>query len=112
LEIDVRIGGERRLPLEYEQALFRIVQEALANVVRHSGARQATIDLVYTDQDVCLTITDHGQGFDPQAPRNARFIGLDSMRERAQALGGTVQIESAPALGTTVSVCLPAPLEY
>ncbi len=112
LEIDVRIGGERRLPLEYEQALFRIVQEALANVVRHSGARSADVDLQYTDHTVRVVITDHGDGFDIEAPRNARSIGLDSMRERAAALGGTLMIESAPDQGTTVNVCLPAPLEY
>jgi signal transduction histidine kinase len=112
LEIDLRIGGERRLPLEHEQALFRIMQEALANVVRHSGARQAEVELQYTDQDVCLTIRDHGRGFDTQVRRNARSIGLLSMRERAAALGGTLQIDSAPAQGTTINVCLPAPLEY
>jgi len=68
LEIDLRIGGERRLPLEHEQAVFRIVQEALANVVRHSGARRADVDLEYTDHDVRLTIKDYGRGFDGQAP--------------------------------------------
>lgn len=112
LEINLHIGGERRLPLEHEQALFRITQEALANVVRHSGARQANVDLHYTDQNVCLTIRDHGQGFDLLAPRNARLIGLLSMRERAAALGGTLAVDSVPAQGTTVSVCLPAALEY
>jgi signal transduction histidine kinase len=98
--------------LEHEQALFRIVQEALANVVRHSGAQQANVDLQYNDHDVRLTIEDHGRGFDLNVRRNARSIGLDSMRECAQALGGTLQIRSAPEQGTTVSVCLPAPVEY
>ncbi len=91
--------------MEHEQALFRIVQEALANVVRHSGARQAEVDLQYTEQDVYLTTRDHGRGFDLDAPRNARSIGLDSMRERAAALGGTLEIRSALGQGTKVHVC-------
>jgi signal transduction histidine kinase len=109
LLIDLRISGERRLPLEHEQALFRIVQEGLANVVRHSGERAAEVDLQYSDEEVCLTVCDHGRGFDPAAPRNARSIGLDSMSERATALGGTVTVDSALGQGTTVAVCLPAP---
>jgi two-component system, NarL family, sensor histidine kinase LiaS len=109
LEIDLSISSEHGLPLEQEQALFRIVQEGLANVARHSGVRAAQVVLRYEDAQTCLTIRDQGCGFDQAAPRNARSIGLDSMVERTSALGGALAIESAPGQGTTVRVCIPAP---
>jgi signal transduction histidine kinase len=107
LRIELSISGERRLPLEYEQALFRIVQEALANVARHSGVRAAQIALCYDDGSVALTIGDQGRGFDYSAPHGAGSIGLESMAERATALGGTLNVASAPGRGTTVSLTLP-----
>jgi NarL family two-component system sensor histidine kinase LiaS len=108
LAVDLSISGEHSLPLEQEQALFRIIQEALANVARHSGARAARVALYYEEAQTRLTISDQGRGFDPAAPRNTRAIGLDSMAERAAALGGTLAIESAPGQGTTIRVMLPA----
>ncbi|MCG8348636.1 MAG: histidine kinase [Chloroflexales bacterium] len=107
LQIGLSISGERRLPLDHEQALFRIVQEALANVARHSAVREARVTLTYHDDQVYLTISDRGKGFDPAAPRNARSVGLDSMAERTAALGGKFHIESAPGRGTCVTVMLP-----
>ncbi|MFQ3662346.1 MAG: sensor histidine kinase [Chloroflexaceae bacterium] len=107
LSINLRITGERPLPLEHEQALFRIVQEALANVARHSGVREARVALQYNDDVVTLEVRDNGRGFDPTAARNPRAIGLHSMAERAEALGGRITIRSAPGQGTTISVSLP-----
>jgi signal transduction histidine kinase len=107
LQVDLTINGERRLPIEHQQALFRIVQEALANVARHSGVREARVALCYDDGRVSLTVRDLGRGFSPSAPRSARSIGLDSMAERAAALGGTFAVESAPGRGTTVIVTIP-----
>lgn len=107
MQVDLSISGERRLPIEREQALFRIAQEALANVARHSGVRAARVALCYEDDHVDLTVRDAGCGFDPQRSRGARSIGLESMAERASALGGTLRVESAPGQGTTVSVVLP-----
>lgn len=110
MEVRLQISGERFLPLEHEQALFRIVQEALANVVRHSGMRDAEVTLCYEAARVVLTICDQGRGFDPTAPRKARSIGLTSMSERAAALGGCFEVKSGPGQGTRVAVTLPAPL--
>ncbi|MGQ9925379.1 MAG: histidine kinase [Chloroflexaceae bacterium] len=107
LRITLRITGERPLPLEHEQALFRIVQEALANVSRHSGVREAEVNLHYNDDVVTLEVRDEGRGFDPAAARNPRAIGLHSMAERAEALGGRIAIRSANR-GTTIAVTLPA----
>ena len=107
LQVDLSIGGERRLPLAHEQALFRILQEALANVARHSGVRLAEVALRYDDEQVSLTVRDRGRGFDLDTPHSARSVGLDSMRERAAALGGQLSVASAPGQGTTVTVTLP-----
>jgi signal transduction histidine kinase len=107
--VELTISGERRLPLEHEQALFRIVQEALANAVRHGHVSQAAVELRYAERQVQLSVSDCGRGFDPSAPRSPRSVGLLSMAERAQALGGSWSIESAPGRGTTVGVVLPTP---
>lgn len=109
LVVHLRVGGERRLPLDHEQALFRIVQEALANVVRHSGAHEAEVALQYDDACVHLVVSDQGRGFNTSAPRNVRAVGLASMAERAAALGGTFEVCSNPGIGTRVEVGLPVP---
>jgi signal transduction histidine kinase len=107
LSVTLHCEGERRLPLEHEQALFRIVQEALANVARHSGVREAEVELRYQDEHVALVVHDEGRGFDPSAIRNPRAIGLQSMTERAEALGGSFRVVSAPGEGTRIEVELP-----
>ncbi len=109
LAVELHVIGERRLPLEHEQALFRIVQEALANVGRHSGARAATVTLRYGDGTVALEVGDEGRGFDPAAARSPQAIGLLSMAERAEALGGSFSLSSAPGAGTKIAVALPVP---
>lgn len=107
LSVTLHCSGERRVPLEHEQALFRIVQEALANVARHSGVREAEVELRYHDESVALSVRDEGHGFDPAVARNPRAIGLHSMAERAEALGGSFTITSAPGGGTLISVAIP-----
>ncbi|CAN5716408.1 hypothetical protein BH18ACT11_BH18ACT11_13300 [soil metagenome] len=98
---DFRVQGERRVPLEVEQALFRVAQEALANVARHSAAGHAEVDLIYTTSTVTLRAADDGRGFDPSRNPGGGF-GLQSMRERLVKLGGHVNVESAPGKGTRV----------
>lgn len=107
LAVELRVTGERRVPLEHEQALYRIVQEGLANIARHSGVREASVTLQYDDVGVALELRDAGRGFDLDAPRNPRAIGLQSMAERAEALGGSFSLRSAPGQGTTITVWLP-----
>ncbi|MEM8531400.1 MAG: sensor histidine kinase [Chloroflexota bacterium] len=108
LKVDLHISGERWLPLESEQALFRIVQEALANVVRHSGVHHAQVKLHYNDQHVSLTVQDKGRGFETNVSRKPTSFGLTSMAERAEALGGQFEAQSAPNKGTTICVTLPS----
>jgi signal transduction histidine kinase len=103
---DLRVQGEREAPLEVEQALFRVAQEALANVARHSGAEHAEVDLVYTASTATLRVADDGRGFDlAQSPGGG--FGLQSMRERLVRLGGHVDVESAPGKGTRVTAVCP-----
>ncbi|CAN5159233.1 hypothetical protein BH24ACT16_BH24ACT16_09680 [soil metagenome] len=102
---EVRVRGEREIPLEIEQALFRVAQEALANAARHSGASKVELDLIYTSDSITLHVTDNGRGFDPEAPPGSGF-GLQSMHGRLAALGGSVNVESQPDDGTRVEgVC-------
>ena len=104
-EIDVTVDGERRLPPDVEKGMLRIAQEALGNALRHSGAKRVNLTLAAHDSRVSLRVTDDGQGFDPEeAVTRSRRLGLTSMRERAEALGGTLAIESEPGLGTTIDV--------
>jgi signal transduction histidine kinase len=104
------LQGERALPLEVEQALFRVAQEALANVTRHSLARTADVHLAWHNGDVILTVADDGRGFDPAGP-GQRGVGLHSMQERVAALGGRFQVESRPGKGTSIIATVPLALE-
>ncbi|AEV85454.1 histidine kinase [Actinoplanes sp. SE50] len=95
---------------EAEVALLRTAQEALANVARHAGgATRVGLTLSYMDREVALDVRDDGPGFDrDQAPdhRGGGF-GLVAMRQRIEALSGTLQIESAPGAGVGIAACLP-----
>lgn len=95
------------LSAQAEQALLRITQEALSNAARHADATVITLDLAPQDQTIKLTITDNGQGFKPAPGQPQHGVGLRSMQERVQELGGTFSVESAPGQGTCVQVHLP-----
>ncbi|WP_405477205.1 sensor histidine kinase [Streptomyces sp. NBC_00009] len=104
-------GTPAGLPTPYEVALLRIAQSALANTVRHAGAHRAEITLSFMDTAVALDIVDDGRGFDPvSAPAGDGGFGLPAMRSRAESLGGTFTVESAPGQGTAVAITLPLPL--
>jgi two-component system sensor histidine kinase UhpB len=95
-----------RLDEEAEVSVYRIAQEALANAVRHASARRIIVALAAVDRMLHLEVCDDGRGFDPAA-RPAMALGLASMEERALALGGRVEIRSAPGEGTTVALDCP-----
>ncbi len=107
-------GNERGLPANYEVALLRTTQEALANIQKHAAAHQVNLTLTYMEDQVVLDVQDDGQGFDSSAdpigethsPDGSGF-GLIGMRERAEQLGGSLTIESAPGEGTTLMIELP-----
>jgi len=106
--IDLPAGT--RLRLELETASFRIVQEALTNVLRHASARNVSISLRSLKNEICLSIEDDGRGFDARSQGLSQFtthLGLRGMRERARALGGRFEIKSSPACGTEISARFP-----
>lgn len=96
-----------RLSPATEIALFRVVQEALTNIVKHAGAGAVTISLRPEPGLVTLTVADDGTGFDGEARAMAAGMGMASMRERAEAVGARARIESAPGRGTRVIVEVP-----
>jgi NarL family two-component system sensor histidine kinase LiaS len=103
IAVTVHIQDERVLPREVEYTLFRIAQEALANVARHSQAQRVDVRLDYTPDRVTLTIEDDGQGFDPQ--QISTGVGTHSMQERAATLPrGVLTLETAHGRGTRMTV--------
>ncbi|GGR50670.1 two-component sensor histidine kinase [Streptomyces cinereoruber] len=102
-------GTPVELPTPYEVALLRIAQSALANTVRHASASRAEITLSFMDASVTLDVVDDGEGFEPGSvrPSSEGGFGLPAMRARAESLGGTFTVESAPGQGTAVAVSLP-----
>jgi PAS domain S-box-containing protein len=91
----------------HEIAVFRIVQEALTNVMRHAGANLAVIAFRVVGRNAVITIRDNGRGFDPQVLTRRSAIGLAGMRERATLAGGTLDVQPRRHGGTTVTVCVP-----
>lgn len=102
IPVDLEIQEETPIAPELESAFFRIAQEGLANVARHSQAQAVKIRLTY-GETLTLSISDNGHGFDVQG-RIFKGFGLSSMRERVQALGGHIDIQSAKDKGTTLTV--------
>jgi signal transduction histidine kinase len=94
----------RRYPPELETALYRIVQEAVNNAVRHSGAEHVTVDVSEECDGVYVRVSDDGAGFDPSAPDDG--FGITGMRERVALLRGDLEVTSSPG-GTTVTAVLP-----
>jgi signal transduction histidine kinase len=99
--------GDARLSAEVETALYRIVQEALTNVVKHADARRVSITLVRKGVSVVVVVEDDGRGFEAGHARDAS-LGLLGMRERVTLVGGTLTVESAPGSGTTLVAEVPA----
>jgi two-component system, NarL family, sensor kinase len=100
------VNGSRPLPPSVEAALYRICQEALTNVARHAGAERATVRLVATPDRVRLAVEDDGRGFDAAGVPEDRH-GIVGMRERAEVLGGTLEVSSGPGEGTRIEVTVP-----
>src|SRR5262249_52166302 len=97
----------RTVPEEISLCLFRVLQEALHNAVKHSKVRHFEVGLRGTSDAVHLTIRDSGLGFDPEQAINGRGLGLTSMQERLKLVNGTLSIESEPERGTTVNARVP-----
>ena len=99
IQLTVHLG--MKLGPEQETALYRIIQEALTNIVKHAEARSVSIVVAGTDTSIRALIEDDGKGFDPANVRDGA-LGLVGMRERVALLGGRLDVQSSPGSGTTV----------
>jgi signal transduction histidine kinase len=113
--VDFHGGGleRQRLPPEVETTVYRIVQEALTNVLKHAAARRVSVIVERRREHVLVIVEDDGRGFDAEAiacaPAAARSLGLLGMRERAALVGGALDFDSAPGGGATVRARIPVP---
>jgi signal transduction histidine kinase len=111
MEINFKVDVTTPISSEIGMTLFRILQEALHNAVKHSGVKRIDVQLSERSNELQLTIVDAGKGFDVEAARQGRGLGLASMEERARLVKGTVSFESRPMSGTTIYVRVPLDLE-
>jgi signal transduction histidine kinase len=103
VEIELHLDGSATSGPDRDGGVLRIAQEAIHNAVRHAGATRIVVRLERDDRVLSIEVDDDGVGFDPDDPElRARHLGLTSIEERAEELGGTVTIRSAPGRGTTV----------
>ncbi len=102
-EIELVLDGEPPADAVRDREVLRIAQEALQNVLKHAQAQHVVVTLRRDDGGLLLEVEDDGVGFEPDAPETrSRRLGLTSMEERAQRLGGTLEIRSAPGTGTKI----------
>jgi signal transduction histidine kinase len=112
LHFDLQLSlGDRRLPQTVETTVYRALQEAVTNVVRHAGAANVAVILAATDEQLQLIVEDDGKGFRPDdteggAP-GAQRLGLLGVRERLALVDGSLEVESSPGAGTTLFVRVP-----
>jgi signal transduction histidine kinase len=98
----------RSLPDDVSLCLYRVTQEALQNVIKHSGANAARVSIKPENNEIYLSISDNGSGFDTNAARSKESLGLISIDERVRAVKGKVRIISAPGAGTKIEARVPA----
>src|SRR5215469_7871888 len=100
------------LPFEIGLSLFRVLQEALHNAVKHSGVKRVQVQLADHSNEVHLIVQDSGRGFDVEAAMQGRGLGLTSMQERVRLVNGAITIDSNPMRGTTIHARVPFESEY
>jgi signal transduction histidine kinase len=104
LQINTEIWGKvRRLPGDVELTAYRIIQELIHNILKHAGATQALVQIVFHETQLCITVEDNGRGMPADgSPREG--IGLRTIRERAKLLNGQIDTVSTPGQGTSVYI--------
>jgi signal transduction histidine kinase len=112
VQVHVEEGGtQKRLPPEVEVAIFRIIQEAIVNIVKHANAESAFVSLDFKEKAIVVQVEDDGTGFDLSEnlgkSSTRRGIGLTGMQERAELLGGVLNIDSEPGKGTRLNIEIP-----
>ena len=112
MEIDFESNVFSVIPLDVGVCLFRVLQEAVHNTVKHSGVKRIEVQLTEQSNEVQLVISDSGRGFDVEAAMQGQGLGLTSMRERVRLVNGTFAIDSKPIGGTTIHVLVPIESEH
>jgi two-component system sensor histidine kinase UhpB len=111
IKLHLEADYEERLPITLETALFRVIQEAVNNIIRHSKAENASIELVVDDSTIAVDVEDDGIGFVTdnmfEIRESGQGLGLLGMQERVSLLGGTMSINSQPANGTHLAIRVP-----
>ena len=107
IAIDFKNDVSSALPLDIGLCLLRVLQEALHNAIQHSGVKRIEVKLAEHSKEVYLTVSDFGRGFDIEAAKRGRGLGLTSMQERVRLVSGTISIDSKPMGGTTIHVRVP-----
>ena len=107
MEVDFRSEVRSALPFDIGLSLFRVLQEALHNAVKHSRVKRVEVEVVESSNEVHLIVSDSGTGFDIEAALQGRGLGLTSMQERVRLVNGSITIKSKPMGGTTIHVCVP-----
>jgi signal transduction histidine kinase len=110
IQVDVKMERlPQSMPKEVALGIYRVAQEALRNIARHAKASMVELSLALSEGGLLLTVTDNGSGFDPGTPTRRPSVGHASMRERIRSLGGKLDIQSTPGMGTTVVAWVPIP---
>ena len=105
--ITLCLSGNYQIPSEIEESLFRIIQEAIRNAIKHSGGNKIGVEINEAQSRFLISITDNGKGFDQLLPRSRRAFGIISMTERTELLGGELRIVSRLGEGTSVEINIP-----
>ena len=113
ISFDYNLGEEERFSPSVETVVYRVIQEATTNVLRHSKAEKLEISLVKSENVVDIKIHDNGIGFDTESEstRKSTSLGLRGMEERVALIGGTFSIESSPDSGTIITASIPTDIE-
>jgi len=107
LEIDFKSQDVSKLPRDISLCLFRVLQEALHNAAKHSGANRVEVQLAENASGIHLIVRDAGRGFDIESAMRSQGLGLTSMQERVRLVGGSIALDSKPLAGTTIHVSVP-----
>ena len=102
IRVETAVNGERSLPLEVEQALYRVLQEILSNIARHAEADTVRLSLSMAPEKVTLFVADNGRGFEVNNVSSSSY-GLSGMKARLNEVGGTLNIDSTPSIGTAIT---------
>lgn len=105
--LDMQLPESIELDADLRECLFRVGQEALANVRKHARASSVTITLVQSESELVFAVADDGVGFNPKEPTRLTAVGIVGMKERIQECGGTLKVASSPGAGTTVTAVIP-----